>query len=358
MPEYQKIKQERDYFSDDSLNIVYVDYEVTGMPTDRPGTGKPDKDGNVWLEIPGGTAKLDPETGKITTYFLPDGSKPSIHEVLPTPDGSVWLTLQSENALARLDVRTGKYDPLYVDSAQNAKYNLAKSLQKEPNDPFPNLPNPAGDQNGLVRSHTAVVDHQGNLWVTGRPFKKFDTETKKFTFFYDIPDTYGVDVDKAGNVWFAEFNSKDHQEIGMVDVKTNKVTKYQPNDGFTPRRLKVDSQGNIWVGDYFGGTLTRFDPRTKTFKAFKIPGPMPTPYGVGIDHNDNIWYASMFTDVIGRLDPKTGKFTEYPTPYGEKHTRDLFEDAQGRIWYGAQPYFKAGYVRLRTNASAPMAQNR
>ena len=103
--------------------------------------------------------------------------------------------------------------------------------------------------------------------------------------------------------------------------------------------------------------LTRFDPKTKTFKAFKIPGPMPTPYGVGVDHNDNIWYASMYTDVIGRLDPKTGKFTEFPTPYGEKHTRDLFQDAKGRIWYGAQPYFKVGYVRLRTDSNGPMAQN-
>ena len=358
LPEYQKIKQERDYFKDDSLNIVYVDYEVTGMPTDRPGTGKPDKDGNIWLEIPGGTAKLDPETAKVTTYFLPEAARPGIHEVLPTSDGSVWLTVTGQNALARLDVRTGKFDPIYIDNAQNSKYNQNKPVQKEPNDPFPNLPVPEGGQGGEGRSHTAVVDHQGNLWVSGRPLKKFDTETKKYTFFNDVPDTYGIDVDKVGNVWFAEFNSRDHQEIGMVDVKSNKVTKYHPDGGFTPRRLKVDSQGNIWVGDYFGGTLTRFDPKTKTFKAFKIPGPMPTPYGVGIDHNDNVWYASMYTDVIGRLEPKSGTFTEYPTPYGEKHTRDLFEDAQGRIWYGAQPYFKVGYVHLRTNSAGPMAEAR
>jgi len=358
LPEYQKIKQERDYFSDDSLNAVYVDYDVTGVPTDRPGTGKPDKDGNIWLEIAGGTVKLDPETGKTTVYHLPDGSRNSIHEVLPTPDGSVWLTMQNENELARLDMRTGKFDPVYGDQTQNAKYNLAKTIQKEPNDPFPNLPKPEGDQNGLVRSHTAVIDHQGNIWASGRPLKKFDTETKKFTFFYDVPDTYGIDVDQTGNVWFAEYNGKDHQEIGMIDVKTNQVTKYQPDGGFSPRRLKVDSKGNIWVGDYFGGKLWRFDPKTKAFKQFKIPGNMPTPYGVGVDHNDDIWYASMFQDIIGRLDPKTGKFTEYPTPYGEKHTRDLFEDKQGRIWYGIQPTFKVGYVRLRTNSSGSMAENR
>ena len=144
----------------------------------------------------------------------------------------------------------------------------------------------------------------------------------------------------------------------MVDVDTDKVTQFQPPPGVTPRRIKLDSQGMVWMGDYFGGSLTRFNPNSKEFKVFKLPGPMPTPYGIGVDHNDNIWYASMYTDVIGKLDPKTGKITVYPSPYGERGTRDMFEDNQGRIWYGAQPYYKAGYVRLRTAEEKPAAENR
>jgi virginiamycin B lyase len=114
----------------------------------------------------------------------------------------------------------------------------------------------------------------------------------------------------------------------------------------------------VWIGDYFGGSLTRFDPGSKEFKVFKLPGPMPTPYGLAIDHDDNIWYASMYTDVMGRLDPKTGKVTEYPSPYGERGTRDMFEDSAGRIWYGAQPYFKAGYFRLRSESERVLPQER
>jgi hypothetical protein len=33
-------------------------------------------------------------------------------------------------------------------------------------------------------------------------------------------------------------------------------------------------------------------------------------------------------------------------------------DAKGRIWYGAQPYFKAGYVRVRTAAEKGLAPGR
>jgi hypothetical protein len=34
----------------------------------------------------------------------------------------------------------------------------------------------------------------------------------------------------------------------------------------------------------------------------------------------------------------------------------MFEDAQGRMWYGAQPYGKVGYVHLRTDAEKAVAQ--
>jgi len=351
LPQYQKVKQEHDYFADDALNLVYVDYQLTGEPKDRPGTGKPDKDGNIWMEMGGGLSKLDPATGELHTWRLPDPTRPFIHEILPTADGSVWLTIERQNALARFDTRTEKFE------VYRQPYDGPPPVEMEPNAPWPNLRYTPGGQTGDPRRHTAVADLQGNIWSSGRPLSKFDIETKKFTFFPEVPDIYGIAVDKEGNVWFAEFNSKDHHSIGKVDVKTNKITKWTPPSSDTrPRRLKIDSQGMVWFGDYFGGNLTRFDPKTQTFKEFKLPGPMPTPYGIGVDHNDKLWYASMYTDVIGKLDPKTGKVIEYPSPYGERGTRDMFEDAQGRIWYGAQPYGKVGYVRLRTESEKAVAQ--
>jgi len=33
-------------------------------------------------------------------------------------------------------------------------------------------------------------------------------------------------------------------------------------------------------------------------------------------------------------------------------------DAKGRIWYGAQPYFTAGYIRVRTEAEKAAAPSR
>jgi len=355
LPGYQAVKQDRDYFNDESLNIMYVDYALTGDPRDRPGSARPDQNGKLWLEMSAGLSRLDPDTGELKTWRLTDLSSNFIHEVLPTTDGSVWLTLEAQGGLARFDTGTEKFE-VFIDQAANDKYNLTKPVQKDPNDPFPSLPNPTGTQGGGARSHTAAADHEGNIWVSGRPLKKFDPRTGKYTYFpVEVPDSYGIAFDRAGNIWFAQFNSRDHQDIGMVDVKTDKITKVKPPEGVTPRRLKIDSNGMVWIGDYFGGSLTRFNPQIGEFTVFKLPGPMPTPYGLEIDHDDNVWYASMYTDVMGKLDPKTGKVTEYPSPYGERGTRDMVVDPKGRIWYGAQPYFKAGYFRVRTEAEKAAA---
>ena len=156
--------------------------------------------------------------GEIKTWRLPNRAMSFIHEILPTDDGSVWMTLEAQGGLARFDTKTEKFE-VFIDQEANTNFNVAKPAQKDPNDPFPNLPEPAGPQGGGARSHTAVIDHEGNIWASGRPLKKFDTKTQRYTYFgADAPDTYGIDVDQAGNVWFAQFNARDHQDIGMVDV--------------------------------------------------------------------------------------------------------------------------------------------
>jgi len=350
MPGYQAVKQDHDSWSDDALNIMYVDYQLTGEPKDRPGTGRPDKNGFIWSEMGGGLAKINAETGEVKIFRLDDPTRPSIHEVFPTADGSsVWLTVQDQNALVRFDTGTEKFYPVYKD-----QYDGPRPRQTNTIAPWPQFRNNDNETIGSApRTHTAVADPAGNIWASGRPLKKFDIETKKYTNFPDVPDTYGIAVDKEGNIWAGEFTARDYRKLVKVDSKTNKVTKYLPPNtddklNGAPRRVKVDSQGYIWCADYFGGNLTRFDPRTETFKIFKIPGPTPTPYGMGVDHNDDVWYTSFYTDVTGKLDPRTGKFTEYPSPYGERSTRDLNEDSKGRIWYGAESLFRVGYFRLRT----------
>jgi streptogramin lyase len=54
--------------------------------------------------------------------------------------------------------------------------------------------------------------------------------------------------------------------------------------------------------------------------------------------------------VLGRLDPKTGKITEFPFPHSENTIRELFRDAEGKLWYGSPSNNKVGYFYLASAA--------
>lgn len=323
LPRYNEVRHPQ--FSEDAMRIVYVDYELP-PPVHFPGAGVPDKDGNIWswqFNV-NRLTKLDPRTGKVEEWPVPNPTRALIHSVTPTADGTVWFT--EANSWVN---KIGKFDPV---------------TQKVTEYQDPQKPG---------EKHTCVVDRDGNVWSTGVPLSRFDPKTEKFTEYREVPSAYGIDVDQQGNVWFAEFE-KDGK-IGKVDPKTGKVTKWMPPTlNAFPRRLKIDPQGMVWFAEYQAGKIARFNPKTHTFKEYDLPGAAPTPYALGLDRKNHIWYSSFEMDVIGQLDPSTGKVVEYPFPYAENGMRDFFMDNQGRMWWGSMVNNRLGYfIPLAGNGTVP-----
>jgi streptogramin lyase/mono/diheme cytochrome c family protein len=330
-------------WTDESLKIVYVDYPVKSGPAGRPGVGEMDKNGMVWMETDNGIIKLDPESGDTKAYYVPEsmGDQGSMHEVTRdrTDEAIWWLTASGKNSLVKFDSRTEKFE-VFKDPTMGPR---VKQLDPNTPDKFPRV---ADAEGALGRKHTAVVDFDGNVWMTGRPLTKFNPKTKEWTAFLEVPDVYGIDVDHAGNVWFAEFNGAATGSVGKVDPKTGKVTKFKPPSvSGRPRRLHIDSKDNVWFGQYFNGTIGKLEPRTQEIVEYKLPGPYPTVYGFGLDKQDNAWGVSHFNEATFRVDP-TGKVTAYPSPYFTRGSRDLKVDAKGRMWGGIQPDYRIGYFYI------------
>ena len=299
-------------FSDEALKIVYVEYETPG-PSRMPWSAYPDKDGNFWIPYYGRANKigeLNPVSGVITEYPVPETGTAAIHSAVPAPDGSVWLTEQGTNKLAKWDPTTRKITEFQDDWGK----------------------------------HTVRIDNNGQVWSTGG-LSRYDPKYGTFTHIADVPNAYGIALDQDGNAWFAELR-KDGR-IGKVDAKTLQVTKYQPPTatGF-PRRIQVDSDGVVWFAEFQGGKIGQFDPKTERFKEFQLPGEKPTPYALGIDADHKVWYSSEWMDVIGRLDPATGEIVEYPFPHAENTLREFTRDAKGRFWYGSPANDRVGYFYL------------
>jgi virginiamycin B lyase len=309
--------------SEEGLKITYIEYDMPG-PNRMPFSAAPDKDGKLWIPDMG-TANtlgwLDPKTGAIQEFTAPNSFAAGIHSAVPAPDGSVWISEQAANKVGRWDPKT-KLITEYQDTYKPGMEGLEDGGSK----------------------HTVRVDSSGRVWGTAvfNNLTVYDPKNNEFSHLSDTFSPYGVEIDKAGNVWFAEFY--DAGKIGMVDAKTGKVTRWAPpTKGGWPRRIEIDSDGMVWFAEYKGGRIDRFDPKTQTFKEYMLPGPAATPYALGIDRDHNIWYSSDEMDVIGRLNPKTGKVTEFPYAHPENMMKEFFLDAQGRMWYGSAPNNKVGY---------------
>ena len=293
------------------------------------------------MEMGGGLSKLDPATGELHTWRLPDPTRPFIHEILPTADGSVWLTIEKQNALARFDTRTEKFD------VYRQPYDGPPPVEMEPNAPWPTLRYTAGDQTSDPRRHTAVADLQGNIGVRAarsassisRP--KNSPSSPKFQ-----TSTASPWIGRKCLVCRVQFQgSSQHRQSGSENQQDHKM------DAAKFRRASAPPEDRFARDDLARGLLRR-KPDAVGSEDANVQGiqaawtnadalryhrrPQRQPLVCVHVHRCN-W----------KLNPKTGKVIEYPTPYGERGTRDMFEDEQGRIWYGAQPYGKVGYVRLR-----------
>jgi hypothetical protein len=165
-----------------------------------------------------------------------------------------------------------------------------------------------------------------------------------------IPAKIPLDLDLMFNVTVSD-SELELPELYVIRNSIVKVIKTLVvfNDILGPlvrgtSRAPLD--GMIWVGEFNGGKIARFDPRTQTFKEYLLPGPAPTPYGMGFDADGYLWYDSHFMDVLGRFDTRTGKVIEYPVPHSEISMREFFRDGQGQMWYGSSSNDKIGYFCL------------
>ena len=321
IPNYKSLVRS---FKDEAMKIVYVQYELPNRNR-FAWSAVPAKDGSFVIPYYGTAnriARLNPASGAVDEYRVPNLGTAAIHSAVPAPDGSIWLTQQGSNKLGRWDPQSkaiAEFQDTYLPGKEGVTAGGAK--------------------------HTVRVDQQGRVWSTGTPLTVFDPKTGKYTHINAVPRVYGLALDKDGNCWFAE--NVQNGQIGKVDGKTLKVTKWSPptTDG-RPRRIQIADDGTVWLAEFRSGKIAQFDPKTEKFREYTLPGPDATPYALGIGRDGMIWYSSEDLDVIGALDPKTGSVVEYPIPFAENTMREFFMDDRGRMWFGSPANNTVGYFYL------------
>ena len=185
------------------------------------------KDGNIAFTVQGGNmvGHLDVESGKVRLAKAEkDGSRP--YGIKVAPDGEVWVVLFGTNRLAHFDTRTAALHEFELPRAE-------------------------------ARPRRMEITSDGRIWYgdyAGGYLGVFDPKTSEFTE-WQLPSAgrsrvYGMAKDDTDTIWLVETGVEPNRFVGF-DTKSESFTRSAnvPSGGGTIRHMYYDaSTGFIWFG--------------------------------------------------------------------------------------------------------------
>ncbi len=264
-----------------------------------PGSGAP-----VYYtaQTTGKLGILDPKSGKYEEIPLGPNSAP--HGVIVGPDGAPWITDGGQNAIVRVDPKT---------RAVRA-WPLPKDAE------YANL-------------NTLTFDRKGRVWFTGQSgyYGRLIPESGDIKA-WKAPrgrGPYGITTTPAGDVYYASLAGS---HIARIDTETGEATVIEPPTASQgARRVWSDSRGRIWVSYWNTGQVGMYDPTTRVWREWKLPGERPRAYSVWVDDKDKVWLTEWTSNAIVRFDPVTEKFDSYPSNRSGAEVRQML-GRTGEAW--------------------------
>ena len=252
-------------------------------------------DGSIWWAGQWGNmiGRIDPKTGEMTEYKLPEGAHP--HTVLTDAQGRIWYTGNKNGTMGVLDPKTGEI----------TEYKMPDRRARDP--------------------HSAIFDKDGVLWFTlqnSNMVGRLDPKTgdiKLVTAPTPGSRPYGIKIDADGVPWVA---CNGGPCLLRVDPATMELTEVKlPTPGTTVRRLDIASDGSIWYVNSSQGRLGHYDPKSGAIEEWDSPsGPLSHPYAIAVI-DDIVWYneSGKRPDTLVRFDPETETFQSWAIPSGDVH---------------------------------------
>ena len=213
------------------------------------------KTGEVWAATGGGIDRLDPTTGTFTHFATNPNTGNSfgvrnMGDVFEDSRGWIWI-VTDEGGINKFDPASGR---------------------------FTHYKHRPGEPNGPTAEQAVKIfeDSGGTLWFAtfGGGLVKLDPHTEAFTVYRHDPDdphslshneVTNIYEDKRGTLWIGSGGG-----LNKLDRASGRFTSYRVRQGL-PADLVLsileDERGFLWLGTY-GGGLSRFDPRTETFRNY------------------------------------------------------------------------------------------
>jgi streptogramin lyase len=322
-----------------STHIIVTQYDIPdrlAQPHDVIGT----PDGTIWYSDFGQQflGELNPRTGHITEIPVP-ANKPGYLtgalDVEADPSGDLWLANLYQGAIARYDPKTRTFTTYPVQPADHPEYT----------------------QDSMVAPTHDNLD--GKVWTNNqdnRTFWQLDTATGTWARSFGpliYPDTkkvfsaYGIVSDDKNSLWMLDFGGT---SIAHLDPKTGafKIIPTPTADSH-PRRGRInDRTGLLWFAEFGANQVGSYDTRADNgvITEYKMPTPWDSPYDAVSDKNGNVWTGSTVTDRVSRLDPATGRVIEYQLPTSTNIRRVWVDNSTTPVTFWTGSNHGADIIRI------------
>ncbi len=316
-----------------ATQVVMTEYDLP-RPTIEPHDVIVDASGTAWYSSFGEQAigKLDPKTGKVTEYPVPEpkkGSPTGLLSLRADKAGNLWAGMMYQGAIMKFDPKTEQVQVWNLPAElnrDNTQINMTSPMTVDVDGKI------WTQNNGVGGVHR--VDLKTGKWETWEPFKASPVG-------HNIYDVVG---DSKNNVYFTDIG---REHIGRIDAKTGNITLHEtPTKASGPRRAVMDEQDRLWFAEYRGNKIGVFDTKTEKFQEWPMTTPWTQPYDVALDKNGDVWTGSMLNDRVVRLDPKTGKTVDYLLPRSTNIRRVFVDNSTTppTFWVGSN--HGASIIRL------------
>jgi streptogramin lyase len=303
-----------------------------------------------------------------TTYDLPATSRP--HDTRMGLDGAIWYNHFNDNALGRLDTKTGQTKEWkWPYRAAKGSFNPTGARTMMGPDPKGRFYIGNQAQDGLVVFDpstekftfsdvagggemmdvtNASVDNHG--WRSGPDAYRINLDTLQVTTTIKGEPgkplaRYDLASDTRNNVFGAGRTST---YVWHADAKTGEVSYYDipatprgvGGRGGGMRRGKADKQDRLWWGGFDGNFVGMLDPRKPAGQQMKLWAMPPYffPYDAHYDEQGYTWTGGIYADRVARLNVESGEWVYYLLP-STANIRDIdLKPAQGGglsgLWFG------------------------
>jgi len=304
----------------------------------------------------------------ITEFAVP-GAANNSQSIAPGPDGNLWFTEGSANAIGMINPTTHAVSSFAVPTPSARPYGITAG-------PDGNLwfTEYQANKVGLINPSTPAISEftlpttlaepysitagpDGNLWFTDigigiNPKNIGEINPTHVISAFPASTTQpltGITAGPDGNLWFSLWAG----EAGRINPKTDAVS-YFPIAAATYYGITVGLDGNIWLAgsSSTSGMISEINPTTYATSGFSLAG---APYGITAGPDGNVWFADAH-GLIGQINPTTDAIREYAVPFANSSPYAITTGPDGNLWFMDYGDSSVGVATLATSQLVVTAQ--